>query len=211
MERFVRLLYYFFFGRIPPQADVDFQIRSGLTRTQLAVNFFRGGEFLLGGRFVGGLYVGLLDRDAEYGGWAFQRNALASGDSNFRMGIVTNFLNSPEYKLKFGSPDNAAFVRLLYEKILLRAASQAEVDWHVGHLLTGMSRAQKASDFLASKEFSISSGPRLTAALLYFTLLQRDPTDAERQTLIDLVKAKTPDSTLIEELINSPEFGNIVN
>jgi hypothetical protein len=210
MQRFVRLLYYFYLGRPPSQSDIDFHVSSGLSQAQMAVNFFRSGEFLLGGRYVGGLYVGLLNRDPEYGGWAFQRNALVAGDLTFRLGIVTNFLNSAEYKLNFGVPTDAEFITLLYEKILLRLPSQAEVDWHVGHLVGGMPRAQKASDFLASQEFSISSGPRLTAALLYFTLLQRDPTPSERQNLIDRIIAREPDLSLIGGIVGSQEFQNIL-
>ena len=48
-----------------------------------------------GGRFIAGLYVGLPGRDAEYDGWLFQRNALATGGAT-PPGLVLNFLNSSD-------------------------------------------------------------------------------------------------------------------
>jgi hypothetical protein len=44
------------------------------------MGFLNSLEFNLGGRFVAGLYVGLLDRNAEFGGWQFQRDAKGRGD-----------------------------------------------------------------------------------------------------------------------------------
>jgi hypothetical protein len=81
-QRFVELLYFNCFGRLPSAAERDFQVTNGLrppaTRADLTVNFFNSAEFNNAGRFVAGLYVGILNRDAEYGGWLFQRNATAT-------------------------------------------------------------------------------------------------------------------------------------
>ena len=85
-ERFVELLYFNFLGRLPSGIERAFQVTQGLkppaTRTDLTMNFLNSEEFNVGGRFVAGLYVGLLDRDAEYGGWLFQRNALSTQRSS---------------------------------------------------------------------------------------------------------------------------------
>jgi hypothetical protein len=132
----------------------------------LIKRFMAAPEFNNGGRFVAGLYAGLLDRDAEYSGWLFQRNALATQAVTLRQ-LVVNFINSAEWRLKFGSPDNAAFVRLLYRKVLLREPAQPEVDFHVSTLTSAFAdRVQMAANFLNSIEFRNGTGPRLTAFLL---------------------------------------------
>lgn len=177
-ERFIRLLYFSFFGRLPSAAEVAFQISSAQSREQLALNFFQSEEFNAGGRFVAGLYVGILNRNAEYGGWLFQRNALSSGAVN-HTSIVSNFLTSAEFVERTGTLDDRAFVALMYRQILLREPAAREVDFHAGTLGNGLSRTSLARNFLSGTEFRDGAGPRLTAFLAYATLLQRQATTTE--------------------------------
>jgi hypothetical protein len=213
-QRFVQLVYFNFLGRLPRASELAEQtaaLASGTTRAQLVRNFFNSEEFNLGGRLVAGLYVGILNRDAEYSGWLFQRNALATGGVT-QISLVTNFLNSAEWKLKFGSPSIADFVRLMYRYILLREASQAEVQIQLDALAAGIvDRTSLANAFLNSGEFRSGTGPRLTAFLLYSTLLQREATADERTALAQQVAAGTPLITLIEGIINSPAFTAVLN
>jgi hypothetical protein len=213
-ERFVQLLYHSFFGRLPSPAEVQFQITQGLnqgaTRGQLVRNFFGSEEFNVGGRFVAGLYVGLLDRDAEYGGWLFQRNALSTGIVT-RASLVTNFLSGQERIGKFGNPDNANFVNLLYRYVLLREATVAEVDFQAGVLNSGSStREIMAAGFLDSAEFRGGTGPRLTAFLLYATLLQRDLSVQEFNQRVQEISGGTDILTIINQIVSSTEFNNFV-
>jgi hypothetical protein len=201
-DRFVQLLYFSFFGRLPTAEETAFHVGGGLPRADLALNFFDSEEFNIGGRFVAGLYVGLLDRNAEYGGWLFQRNALATKEAT-PLGMVQNFMNAYEYNLKYGNPDNATFVTLLYRNILLREPTPAEVQFQAS-ALAGMTRAVMASNFLNSREFRIGTGPRLTAFLIYATLLQRDPTSAEFADAS--AKAAAFRDQLLAPMLNSAEF-----
>src|SRR4029434_8423864 len=98
-ERFVSQMYFNFFGRNPSPAAVTFHVNtlnSGLARADLVLNFLNSQEFNVAGRYVAGVYVGVLDRDAEYGGWLFQRNALAIGVVN-QLQLVSNFIVSAEF------------------------------------------------------------------------------------------------------------------
>lgn len=156
-QRFVGQIYFNILGRIPSAPEVQFQVSaldSGLSRADLFMNFYNSLEFNNGGRFVSGLYVGLLDRDAEYGGWLFQRNALATSVVS-QSNLVTNFLGAAEYSLKFGSPTLSEFVRLLYRYVLLREASEAEVTFQAAN---GGTRLQLATNFLQSAEFRTGRG-----------------------------------------------------
>ena len=188
LQRFVRLLYFSFLGRGASDAEVAGQVNSGLSRTQLAINFLNSAEFNLGGRFTAGLYVGIIERDAEFTGWQFQRQALARGIVNQDQ-LVSNFINSAEFTLKYGSISNADFVRLMYQNILLRPAAQAEVNAWLNVLSNpANTRTIVARSFLNSPEFQNGTGPRLLAFLLYSTLLLRDPSPEERTSLEDILR-----------------------
>jgi hypothetical protein len=203
MQRFVRLLYFNFFGRTASDAEVQFQVNSGLSREQLALNFFNSTEFTLGGRYVAGLYVGLLNRDAEYGGWLFQRDALAAGAIDSTT-AARNFLTSPEFSLRFGTLSDSAFVTLMYRQVLLREPTSAEVAFQVAHLNVG--REAIARNMLLSQEFAIGTGPRLTAFLALACLLGREPVAAEFSSALAL-----PPAQLLQQVIRSPEFARVVN
>lgn len=212
-ERFVRHIYFAFFGRYPTPAEVSFQItqalNKGTTREDLALGFLNSPEFNQGGRFIAGLYVGLLNRDAEFAGWLFQRNALATGFVNPTL-LVTNFLGSAEWIGKFGNPSDAEFVRLLYRNILLREPSQPEVDFQAAALKT-LTRVAMATSFLNSAEFRISTGARLTAFLLRATLLNREGSAAEFNSFVSRLSSGTVPKTLIGEIVQDAEFTSLVN
>lgn len=173
--RFVKLLYHNFLVREPAAAEIKGwtdALTAGTSRRDVAVMFAAGREFQLGGRFISGLYFGLLARDAEFSGWLHQLTALAAGFVT-QTSLVGNFLNSEEYKLRFGTPDDAGFVRLLYRHILLREASQGEVDFQAGALKNGIqTRTTLAATFLNSPEFALVAGPRLTAFVLHASTLR---------------------------------------
>lgn len=215
-ERFVQQLYYALFGRFPSSGDLALQVNrltQGTARGQLFMEFLNSPEFNLGGRFIAGLYVGLLARDAEYGGWLFQRNALTSGQVN-PFQLVQNFISSAEYSISFGSPSNPDYVRLLYRYILLREATDAEVNFQVTQALqAGTTRAQLASNFLNSAEFRQGTGPRLTTFLLYALLLQRDPSPSERAQGIAAIPQVNGDAqirALADGILGGAEFNALL-
>jgi uncharacterized protein YkwD len=207
-ERFVRLLYFNYFGRLPSPSELAFQTGSGLPRPAMAQAFLNSEEFNNSGRFVAGLYVGILNRDAEYGGWLFQRNALSTGQTTPETQTAA-FLGSAEFVAKYGTPTDAEFVRLMYRQILGREATPDEVTWRVSLLVSGMSRAVMTRDLLNSVEFRTGKNARLLAFLLYATLLNRDPTTAEYTLRRDQIAANSSDSALlaiITDIVNSTEF-----
>lgn len=212
-QRFVQLLYFNFFGRLPAPSEVQFQItnglNAGLSRADLAVNFFNSAEFNGGGRFIAGLYVGILGRDAEYVGWLFQRNALAIGIVN-QQALVTNFINSAEFAQKNGNLTDGQFVTLMYQQMLLRTPSQSEVDFQVSQSIRPSGRIQFAINLLNSQEFLQGTGPRLTAFLLYACLLQRDTSLAELNSRATQIAGGMPVKSLISDFVNSPEFNALL-
>jgi hypothetical protein len=206
-ERFIRQVYFNCFGRIPSNVEVQFQSSHGLARgrAEMVTSFLKTAEFASGARFVAGLYTGLLGRDTEYNGWLFQRNAISTGQVN-PITLVANFLNSEEYRIKYGVQTNAQFVQSLYKSILMRDAQLHEINLQSNALNTGMTRAQVASAFLMSAEFQAYNGPRLTAFLLFATLLNREPTMGELNSLASEIASRVPLNVSIDRILGSTEF-----
>jgi len=209
IRRFVRQMYFNYFGRLPSDAEVDFNVNAintgVVTRTQLVLNFFNSAEFNAAGRFIAGLYVGILNRNAEYGGWLFIRNALTTGAVQYT-DLVNNFLESAEFKLNNPSLTNRQFAALMYRQILLREGTSAELDFMESALAGGLTRVQFATNFLQSTEFQLGTGPRLTTFVLYACLLLRDPISAEFASAISRLTTGTTAGTLVGEILASPEF-----
>jgi hypothetical protein len=208
IERFVAMMYFNFFGRLPSADESLQQVRaldSGLSRTDLVMSFFNSPEFNLGGRFIAGLYVGVLNRDAEFSGWLFQRNALATGVVNPSQ-LVRNFVNSQEFGERFGSPTAEEFVTLMYRNILLREPASNEVAFQVAALNAGLTRVQLAENFLNSPEFRNGTGARLTAFLLYAVLLGRDASPADRELRIAQLQSGIALRTLVSQFLSTQEF-----
>jgi hypothetical protein len=208
-QRFVRLLYFSFFGRTAAASEVQFHVNNligGQTRTDLVANFMSTAEFNAGGRFVAGLYVGLLNRDAEYPGWQFQRNALTTGGTS-PLNLTTAFISTPEFTARFGTLSDADFVRHLYLYVLLRTASQNEVNFHSGTLSPTFTRGQMAMNFLNSAEFQQGTGPRLLAFLISAALQLRDPTPEERTTRVQQLQQSSAQlKPLIDGVLLTPAF-----
>jgi uncharacterized repeat protein (TIGR01451 family) len=212
-QRIVQLAYFNFLGRLPSSSELASQtavLTSGTNRSAFLLSFFNQEEFNQGGRFVAGLYVGLLNRDAEYSGWLFQRSALATGVVTQDQ-LVSNFINSQEFNLKFGTLSNTAFVELMFRNILLREPAQHELNaWVDVFSNPNNTRTMVARTFLNSSEFRNGTGPRLTAFLLYSTILQREATAGERNGLIQQINAGTPILNLISTFVNSSEFSSVI-
>jgi len=89
--------------------------------------------------------------------------------------LVSNTLNSAEYAIhRTARPCDTQFVQLLYQNVLRRTPSQAEMNAQLALLQSGTSRTQLAMNFLTSAEFQQNSGAKLNAFLAYACLLQRD-------------------------------------
>jgi hypothetical protein len=208
-ERYVTFLYNSFLGRSATAEEIRSQTASlntgSVTRLNLTMNFLNSLEFNMTSRFVAGLYVGLLNRNAEYGGWLFQRNAMTRGQLT-QKAAITNFLTSAEFNLQNPNLSNTDFVRVLYRQVLGREATPAEVSFQASVLVSPDSRIDMATSFLNSAEFRQGTQARLTAFLLFATLLQRNPTSAEMAFREGQLAGGVPVASIAGDFLNSAEF-----
>jgi hypothetical protein len=210
--RFLSHVFYNFFGRLPSPSELVGYLRTvdaTVTRAQLVESFLASSEFSAAGRFAAGLYLGLLNRDPEFGGWFFHRNALAAGAGTSAQ-AVASFLSSPEFTLQHASLSDQQFIALLYTQILRRAPSQSETDAMLSAMRGGLSRADMAVNMLSGQEFRSAANPRLTAFALYATILMRDPTASERQALITRLETGGSVQSAIQDLLNGAEFHELL-
>jgi hypothetical protein len=196
-ERFVGEMYFASFGRVASAAEIAGQVAAGLSQPELVNAFLNTPEFHNAAKYVAGLYVGILGRDAEYGGWMFQRNAMSQLGAN-PYSLAENFLNSAEFNMKNPGISDAEFVKLLYRQVLGREATPDEVAFQVANL---KSRTALAAGFLMSDEYKIRVGPRLTGFLLHAVLYQRDPSPAELNLRAGQIAAGVPLTAIITEML----------
>ena len=135
----------------PPAAEADFwiqQLDAGTaTRQQVALAIETSAEGA--GVVVSQFYQQLFGRAADPNGLAHWVSVLTGGTS--RSVVEASFLSSTEYVNKHG-PDNTAYVQAVYHDVLNRAADPGGLQFWVGALGSGLSKAQFASIFLNSHE-----------------------------------------------------------
>jgi hypothetical protein len=163
------------------------------------------------GVLVDGLYQKLLGRTSDATGRAFYINLLQSGDTVEQ--VITSMVTSPEYSTLVGSDGN--FVQSLYQKLLGRTGSSAEVSGLLAVLPTG-GRSGVANDFVTSPEFrtnvvqqlyAFTSAPGLSVPTLFTPLLHRTtaPTTADvsfwTTSSMDVLSINTA-------FLGSPEYFN---
>ena len=190
-QAFVTVLYDGLFGRTPSSSEVQSWtnlINAGTSEPAVAQAFLSSAEYqdqdLSNARFVTSLYQGFLNRTpaaAEIAGW---KTALANGTSQAQ--VVTAFDQSAEARQHFtsqvsGQDRDAAFVTVLYQGLLERAPTPAEVkNWtdilHLWVVFLGYKKLpldeasdegkrEIAQDFLRSAEYQNLSNTHFVQSL----------------------------------------------
>lgn len=126
--------------------------------------------------------------------WELYRTAAIDG-----VDLVEQFLNSPEHVLKFRGRSYSEFVDRLFCALLVRHPESPE-------LQVPVDRAALVKSLLNGSEFRTAPHHRLTAFLLYATLLQRESSVQERDQRAAQLAAGAPLRSVIADIINSSEF-----
>ena len=133
----------------PAEADGWIQLLdTGLaTRAQVALLFQTSAEGA--GVVVDQFYQHLLGRPADPQGRAHWVSVLVGGVS--RSVVEASFLSSTEYVTNHG-PGDTAYVQAVYQTVLSRPADPAGLQFWVGALASGLSKAEFATTFLNTQE-----------------------------------------------------------
>ncbi len=205
---FVRQLYRDLLDREPDAAGMAFwlgQIGAGMTRAQVASQFFGGQEFSSGGLYIVKLYLGVLGRDPDFRGWFYWFNTVQSGGAPSAM--LNSFLTSPEFVNKYGNLSNADFVTLVYRSVLGRDPDPGGLQYYIGLLASNqLSRGSVFNQFLLSPEFDTRVKAEAYANLLYMGFLRRTAEPGGLAYWTGTLAAGNSLSGAIDAFINSAEY-----
>ncbi len=154
------------------------------------------------------LYMAALGRRADFGGVEYWAGRYADGLSLRQMARL--FVGSTEFRTTYGDLDDTEFVQLVYENVLDRDASEADLDYWVGRLEAGLSRAEMMVFFSESAENKALTRPVVDASEIWFGLLGRTPSQTELDAAAVRVGTLEGRLEVIEEIITSAEYAERV-
>jgi Domain of unknown function (DUF4214) len=173
----------------------------------LALTVFQSAEFQNNANYLTKCYLALFGRDADFTSWEQIFKLMQAGAQ--QVTTLNGFLSSPEYQAQFpNSLSNAAFVNAAYQQLLGRAPDAAGISYWNFLLNFGVPRSFVLNGFITSPEYNTRVAHRVTANLLYLTLLQRtgEPAGIHFWTVVQ--DFGVPMNSIIGSFINSPEYLN---
>jgi hypothetical protein len=198
---YVEKLYQTLLGRQGGDADVLHwvaQMNQGAGRQAIAAAFLNSAEYR--GMLVNGIYQQLLGRPADPGGtnfWVAQMGFGLSTES-----VMASIASSGEYYARHGST-NPGFVAGLYQDLLGRPASSAEIAGWTSAMANGASPSNVALGFLGSTEY------RARLINSYYHAYLGHPADqGGLNNWLFLLSLGNPRSTIQAGILGSGEFFN---
>ena len=208
---FVRQIYRDLLSRDPDAGGFAYWtglIDAGtLTRSVVASSLFTSPEFTQSGLYVIKLYVGILGRDPDFGGWFNWVAALRNGATP--AAVLNAFLASAEFQNTYGSLSNSDFVNLVYRNVLQRPPDPGGLANWLGQLNGGqLSRGAMMAAFVNGPEFDNLIRPRAYANLCYMGFLRRTPDGDGLTYWTGILASGNPLASVIYGFINGPEYLN---
>ena len=203
-EPYVIQVYSDLFGRVPDAGGLRTwtqALADGVARGSVANAITGSAEYRT--RLITGVYQEFLGRRPDPAGIAFWLDAMSRGMSIPIM--ESGFIGSAEYYRVAGGTD-AAWVRRLYRDVLHRSPADAEVQWWVAGLASGLSRQQVARGFVLSTE-------RLAAVVdgYYQLLLGRGLDPSGRASWVAAIQRGTRTEAIIAGIVSSEEYWGRAN
>ncbi|HLJ97862.1 MAG TPA: DUF4214 domain-containing protein [Gemmataceae bacterium] len=195
---FVEKLYHDLLGRASDPTGLGYytgELAKGITHAQVAASFLHSMEYEQD--VVHAAYHDFLGRYAEPMGLQGWVSYLQAGHTvtDLRMQIIT----SPEYTQSHS--DDSAFVQSLYQNVLGRTGSQAEVDYYTQVLASVASRADVVQSFFGSPEYR----NKLTEDT-YQQFLHRDADSAGLWMYTQSLSKGGTDLMVMDSVLSSPEY-----
>lgn len=145
------------------------------------------------------LYFAFFDRTADYEGLNYyidERDGGVSLDS-----IADEFAGSPEFRLRYSSLDNAAFIDRMYRNVFDTPPDSAQRAHWIAQLEAGMSRGEMMVAFSESPSFRAATGNEVFVTLAYAETLGRHPDPAGFTRWVRFLDAGNPREAVIAGLL----------
>jgi hypothetical protein len=171
-------------------------LESGQTHSTVAAQILSSNEPYT--NLVAQLYNGLLGRAPDAPGAAFMLSDLQANGQSAR--VVADIIGSSEYFNLHGA-DNTKWVQSIYQNLLGRPATDAEVQTVLASLSSGTSRAAVASQFTTSAAYQQNF-----VREQYNFYLRRSPTTTERDASVALMQGNSTDAQVVAQILSSDEY-----
>ena len=153
------------------------------------------------------LYLAYFLRNPDHGGhsyWLAQRNNGAT-----LVSISTSFANSSEFKNRYGSLSNSAFVDRVYRNVMGRSADTAGLNYWTGRLNSGTSRGQVMANFSQSSEYISKTNDKVRVIGTYEAMLKRAVDQNAFTVLVNALEDQTQNlSAITSSVFASNEYRN---
>jgi hypothetical protein len=178
------------------------QTPAGFTATQMANSWYAPNVAP-----TARLYWAYFGRIPDYSGMTYWAGKRRTGTSLST--VSQNFAGSNEFKTKYGSLSNRAFVTRIYTDVLGRTADKAGVDYWTKTLDTkAKNRGQVMVGFSESSEYIRKTSTRVDTVMVYAGMLRRSPTASELEAgtamtstaLIESIRISAPYAARIRGL-----------
>ncbi len=112
------------------------------------------------------LYQAAFNRKPDQSGLGFWISAMSSGNTLDM--VSAQFVESAEFKAKYGSVDDRQFVDLVYQNVLHRSPDQAGFDYWLDAMRKGLSRPDLLSFFSESQENKNNAAPEVRHGIAFY-------------------------------------------
>ena len=151
------------------------------------------------------LYWAYFQRTPDAAGQAYWVRKRHAGTTLIK--VSNTFAASSEFKAKYGSLSNQAFVQLVYHNVLGRAGDPGGVSYWTGQLnAKKKSRGQVMLNFSESSEFKGKSAARVDVIDLWIAMLRRAPTTVELSDALTQLGGAADLDTIVDQVLQTTEY-----
>lgn len=207
-SRFVAQQYRDFLGRTPTSSETSAAVASltnGSRTPQAYIDGLLNGSFGSSYAPVTRLYFAYFVRSPDPGGLDYWVKKYKGGMK--LSAISSNFAASSEFKSKYGTLSNRAFVEKIYNNLFERNGDAGGINYWTGKLDRREStRGAVMIGFSESSEFKRVRAEEISIVLLYRSLLQRSATTSEFSSQVARLQGGTTVQRLILEIVDSAAY-----
>ena len=151
------------------------------------------------------LYWAYFQRTPDKNGQDYWVRKRQAGQSLIK--VSNTFAASNEFKTKYGSLSNKAFVERVYQNVLGRAGDAGGIKYWTGVLdAKKQPRGQVMLSFSESNEFKTKSRNRVDVINLWLTMIGKAPTKAELDDALATMTGGEPLTTIVDQILRSAAY-----
>jgi predicted acyl esterase len=155
------------------------------------------------------LYWAYFQRTPDKNGQDYWVRKRQAGQSLIK--VSNTFAASNEFKTKYGSLSNKAFVQRVYQNVLGRAGDAGGLAYWTKVLDTKKQpRGQVMLSFSESNEFKRKAQDRVDVINLWMTMLAKAPTSTELTDALATITGGQPLSTIVDQILRNPAYATRV-